>query len=56
MPALPNVTEQADYAPSSSTEHAEQVPPPGPELPSSDQRYPVRENYQPPTRYTDESQ
>jgi len=48
------IIEQKDYAPFTSTEHSKQLPPPEPELPSSDQCYPVRENCQPPSRYTED--
>ena len=56
VPVLPNLMEQTDYAPIDGTDvNAEQQPPLGPELPSAERRYPIRENRRPPARYTDES-
>ena len=56
VPVLPNLTEQTDYASIGGTDFdAEQQPPPGPEPPSAERRYPVRETRRPPARYTDES-
>ena len=56
VPVLPNAMEQTDYPEIGGTElDAEQLPPPGPEPPSAERRYPVRENRRPPARYIDES-